>query len=64
MTHCGVGTSKILEYELHEKNPWEGMKSALITVYQAKEAYVDEVIAASHCVKQQLMFCRYSTCLQ
>jgi hypothetical protein len=59
-----VVNSGILGDEFPEKYPCERMKQALITLEEATEAYMVDVIAKFHCWKQQLMSCRFSTCLQ
>jgi len=49
--------------EFCDKHSREWTKQALITLEEATEAYMVEVIAESHCLTQQLISCRYSTCL-
>jgi len=49
--------------EFVEKHPREWMKQAIIALEEATEAYMVKVIAASHCLKQQLISCRLSSCL-
>jgi len=61
--HHDVVSSGIYADEFPEKHPWEWTKHALITVEEAMEAYMVEVLAASHFLKQQLISCQYSTCL-
>jgi len=46
-----------------DKLPREWTKKALNTLEEATEAYMVEVIADSHFQKQQLISCRFSTCL-
>jgi len=55
---CGI-----LVDEFGDKHPWEWTKKALNTLSEAMEAYMVEVIADSHFQKQQLISCRFSTCL-
>jgi hypothetical protein len=57
-------SSGIFAHEFPEKHPREWTKQALITLEEATEAYMVVVIAASQCLQQQLISCRYSTCLQ
>ena len=61
--HHNVLNSWIFADELQDKHPQQWTKQALITLEKATEAYMVEVIAASHCLKQQRICCRYSTCL-
>jgi len=49
--HHDVGSSVILAYEFPENHPHKWTKKALITLAEATEAYVVEVLAASHCLK-------------
>jgi len=58
-----VGSSGIFADEFGDKRPREWTKKALNTQEEATEAYMVEVIADSHFQKQQLMSCRFSTCL-
>ena len=58
-----VQSSGIFTDEFHDKHPREWTKQASITLEEATEAYMVEVIAASHCYRQQLISSRYSTCL-
>jgi len=46
-----------------DKLPQEWINQAVITLEEATETYMVEVIAAFHCLKQQLNSCRYSICL-
>jgi len=62
--HHDVGSPGIFAAEFPEKHAQEWTKQALITLEMAMAAYMVEVIAASQCLKQQLLSCRYSTCLQ
>ena len=62
--HHDVVSSGIFADEFPEKHPREWTKQALFTLEEATEAYMVEVIAVSQCLKQQLISCRYSTCLQ
>jgi hypothetical protein len=39
------------------------MKQAIITLEEAMEGYMVEVIAKSHCYKQELISSRFATCL-
>ena len=61
--HHDVVRSGIFVYEFCDKYPREWIKQALITLEEAPEAYTVEVLAESHCYKQQLISCRFSTCL-
>ena len=62
--HHNVASSGIVADEFPEKHPQERTKQALITLEEATEAYIVDVIAASHCLKQQQISCRCSTCLR
>jgi len=44
-------------------NPGGWTKQASIMLAGATEAYIVEIIASSHCLKQQLISCRHSTYL-
>jgi len=46
-----------------ERHPREWTKQAIFTLGEATEAYMVEVLAASHCLKHQLISCWNSTCL-
>ena len=61
--HHDVASSGIFADEFRDKHLWEWTTQALITLEEATEAYMVEVIATSHCLMQQLISCRYSTCL-
>jgi len=61
--HHDVISSGIFAEQFRDKHSWGWTKQALITLEEATEAYMVEVIAASHCLTQQLISCRYSTCL-
>jgi len=61
--HHDVVSAGIFKDEFHGKGPPQWTKQELITIEKAMEAYMVEVIATSHCVKQQLISCGYSTCL-
>jgi len=58
-----VARSGIFADGFCDKHPREWTKHALITLDEATEVYMVEVIAQSHCLKQQLISSRYSTCL-
>jgi hypothetical protein len=58
-----VVSSGIFADEFPDKHPREWTKQALITLEEGTEAYMVVVIAVSHCLKQQLISCRYSICL-
>jgi len=60
--HDGISPGIVAD-EFYDKRPREWAKQALITLQEAMKAYIIEVIAASHCLKQQLISCRYSSCL-
>jgi len=49
MEHHDVVSSGIFADVFPDKNPREWTKQALITLGEATEAYMVEVIAASHC---------------
>jgi len=57
-----VISAGIFTDEFPDMHPREGMKQAVFTWEGAMEVYVVEVIAVSHCLKQQRISCRYSTC--
>ena len=61
--HHDVVSSGILADEIRDKNPREWTKHALITLEEVMDGNMVEVIAESHCYKQQLISCRFSTCL-
>jgi len=61
--HHDIVSSGTFTDAFRDKGPREWTKQALITFEETTEAYMVEVIAASHCVKQQLISFRYSTCL-
>jgi hypothetical protein len=62
--HDVVVSSRILVDEFPNEHPQESTKKDLITLEEATAPYMVKVIAASRCLKQQLISCRYSTCLQ
>jgi len=62
--HHDVVSSGILADEFGDKCAREWTKKALNTLEKATEAYMVEVIADSHFQKQQLISCRFSTCLR
>jgi hypothetical protein len=49
--HHDVVNSEIFTDEFRDKHPWEWTKQALITLEEAIEAYMVEVLAKSHCYK-------------
>jgi len=59
-----VVNSGIFVDEFSDKNPWEWTKQASITLEDAMEGYILEVLAESDMSMQQLISCRFSTCLQ
>jgi len=61
--HHYVASSGIFVDQFPELQPREWPKLAMITTEGATEAYMVEVIAASHSLKQHLISCRCSTCL-
>jgi len=61
--HHDVVTSGIFAYDFPDKHPREWTKQASITLQEAAEVYIVEVIAESHCYKQQPISCSFSTCL-
>jgi len=61
--HHDVVSSGIFAGEFGDKRPWEWTKKASNIVAEATEAYMVEVIADFHFQKQQLIYCRFSTCL-
>jgi len=61
--HHNVVSSGLLAEEFGNKHPRQWTKHALITLEEGTEAYMVEIIAASHCLKQQPISCRYSTYL-
>jgi len=63
MKHHDVVSAGISQDGLPDKHPRESMKQALITVEEARELYMVEVIVVSHFYKQQLISCSFSTCL-
>jgi len=48
MEHHDVVSCGIFAYEFHDERPWQWTKQALITLEEAMEAYMVEVIAKSH----------------
>jgi hypothetical protein len=62
--HYDVFSLGTLVHEVPNKHPREWMKHALITIAEATEVYMVEVKGESHCLKQPLMSCTFSTCLQ
>jgi len=68
-TVCGIKHSDafgsgISAYEFRDRNPREGTKQALTLLEDATEVYMVEVLAESDMLMQQLISCRFSTCLQ
>jgi len=61
--HHDVVSSGIFADRFSDQHPWEWMKQALITLVKVTEADKVEVITTSHCLTQQLISCRNSTCL-
>jgi hypothetical protein len=61
--HHDVVSTGICVDNLIYKHPQQSVKQMLFTLEMATEAYMVEAIAASHCLKQLLIPCRYSTCL-
>jgi len=61
--HPEVISSGIVAEEFPDKYPHGWTKQASISCEEAPEAYMVEVIAESHCGKQELISCRFSTCL-
>jgi len=49
MEHHDVVSSGIFAHEFHEKGPWEWTKQALMTLEEATESYIVEVIAKASC---------------
>jgi hypothetical protein len=49
--------------KIRHKRPRDWTKQAVITLGETTEVYMVEVLAKSHCYKQQLISCRFSTCL-
>jgi len=47
--HHDAVSSGIFAYEFHPNPSWEWMKQAFITLMEATETYMVEVIAESHC---------------
>jgi len=60
--HDDVSSGTFID-EFLEQQPQEWAKQAVITLEEAMEAYMVEVIAASYCLRQQRIPCRCSTCL-
>jgi len=58
--HLDVISSGIVADEYPDNHPCEWTKQAVITLERATEEYMVEVIAESHCWKQQLISCRFS----
>ena len=58
-----VVSSGMFAHEFPDKNPREWTKQDFITLEEATEAYMVEVIAESHRYKQQQISCRFPTCL-
>jgi len=59
--HHDVESPGIVPPKIHDKGPRKGTKNPLITLQEANEAYMVEVIAVSHYLKQQQIPWRYST---
>ena len=57
--HHEVVSSGIFLDKFPDYHPCEWTKHTLITLEKAMKAYMVEVLAASHCLKQQLISCRY-----
>jgi len=62
--HHDVVSTGISPDKFTDKHPREWTKQAFITLGEATEEYMVEVTAEFHCQKQQLMSCRFSSCLQ
>jgi len=60
--HDAVSSGIVVD-QVGEKRPRELTNKGLNTLEEATEAYMVEVIADSHFQKQQLISCRFSTCL-
>jgi len=60
--HHDVVSYVVFAEKFPNKHPREWPKQASITLEEDTEAYMVEVIAASHCLKQQQIPFRYSTC--
>jgi len=63
MEHNDVVSSGTFADGLPDNNPCEWPKQALITSEEATDVYMVDVVAESHRYKQQLISCRFSTCL-
>jgi len=61
--HHNVVSSGIFADKFGDKRRRECTKKALNTLEEATEANMVEVVADSHFQKQQLIPCRFSTCL-
>jgi len=57
--HHGVVSSGIFGDEIPDKHPREWTKQDLINLQEPMKAYMIEVIATSHCLKQKLISCWY-----
>jgi len=62
--HDDAVSSGSIAEQYPEMHPHEWTKQAVITLEDGMEAYMVEVIAESHCYKQQLTPCRFATCLR
>jgi len=62
-TQYDVVSSGIMSKVFRDKNSWEWTKQALITLEEACETYMVEVIAESHCWKYEWIFCRFLSSL-
>jgi len=60
--HHDVVSSVIFAHQFPEKHPCEWNNQALITLEEATEVYMVEVMAKSHCYKQKCISCRFSIC--
>jgi len=60
--HHDVVRSWVFADRLPDKHPSERTKQALVTLEEATEVYMVEVLAESHHYKQQLISWRFSTC--
>jgi len=61
--HNDIVSPGLFEHEFPDNNAREWTKHASITLEEGTEAFMVEVIAKSHCYKQQLISCSFSTCL-
>jgi len=63
MEHYDVISPGIFGDEFADTHPHEWTKQSSTTLEETTEAYMVEIITDSHCFKQQLISCRFSTCL-